>query len=106
MPREQGYVHGECPEVPLAAILVIGSSTSCQPTLAQALRMDEFVAYLRAAQHRSEENWTEASEPFIFVDGCASSLPSRDYAQVYGYQLCLCLLTSAATTADSCCSAT
>ncbi|ELR11212.1 Nicotinamide riboside kinase 1 family protein [Acanthamoeba castellanii str. Neff] len=48
LPREQGYVHGECPE---------------------ALRMDEFVAYLRAAQHRSEEDWTETSEPFIFVDG-------------------------------------
>jgi hypothetical protein len=52
LPREQGYVHGECPE---------------------ALRMDEFVAYLRTAQHQGEENWTDTSEPFIFVDGYESS---------------------------------
>jgi hypothetical protein len=46
--------------------------------------MDEFVAYLRAVQHRSEENWTEASEPFIFVDGCDSTLPFKDYSQICG----------------------
>jgi len=48
MPREQGYVHGECPE---------------------ALRYDEFVSNLRSVQQRSEEIWTSESEPFIFVDG-------------------------------------
>ncbi len=86
MPREQGYVHGECPEVPLQRSMgrTIGYWVAADLLSTQALRMDEFVAYLRAAQHRSEENWTEASEPFIFVDGCDSTLPFKDHSQVCG----------------------